>query len=301
MTRSTFRPVRVLVFAVLIVACGSREQVATSKAETSQRRSSPQLAQRASSLEESRLLLVEIKATLDALQGTPTQRARTERERVEADQDVYEQCMLDEGHNYLRPEITVREQVPSYVAAWWLPADEAYAAVDGFGLFTHNSGPIGVALGSYLEMSKEEQANYDAALNTCVASQDQGAIAALNPLAQELGVGLFGALQTASVADLVEVTTKYSTCMSQAGFKVAMPTQASDMTQELVYERGLENRDDPEVLQQAIELDRSVAIADARCRDPYVVQVATVLRPVYDSWVDAFATEIAAATDAWNR
>ena len=103
------------------------------------------------------------------------------------------------------------------------------------------------------------------------------------------------------MTDLAVVTTEYSSCMTKAGFKVAMPTQASDMTQELVYERGLENRDDPAVLEKAIEVDRSVAISDARCRDPHGVQVATVLRPVYDSFIRDFATEIAAATDAWNQ
>ena len=244
-----------------------------------------------------------VKATLDALYGTPAQRAAADQARFDAEQDAYAACMSAARQTYLRPTTQVTEQVESYVPKMWLPADEKFAAVDGFGGFTHFAGPISVQADSYNSLSVDERAAYDTALTTCTneVQNNSQAGASLNPEATRLAATLEGQLRVATMKQHGGAIATYASCMSNSGYpRITNPANAQDGAQELIAEAGLNNTDDPAILAKAIDFDRGVAVADARCRLPLAAEVAGVLQPIYDQWITENRAAVDTAVQGWG-
>ena len=244
-----------------------------------------------------------IESTLTLLRGPSIEAADGYEKRLQAEQDFYASCMSDEGFVYEVPPASVAPSAVKYVASWWSLPDVELAIGASFGYVQPIEELVSFASKSYASLSADAKVAYNRTLDKCIAAgAASGAYdGPLDPISFELEADLLGALtKETGEPSFAAIRDSYATCIRGFGYRFTSPFDAGDAVESALSELGFyaldpRSQESKSLFPRALEVERQIALADATCRQQSASDVAAILAPIAERWLDRNAEAVQAA------
>ena len=241
-----------------------------------------------------------------SLNGSPKQAAALSENLLNGNQAAITDCMTAVGFDYLGPLLRVEPTDPIYEGGWEATPDTEFAAKWGFGIFTHDFvPPTPVVNPAYEALAEGEKVSYDAALDKCAGSPDASAGYGFG--GQELWSDLRNSFYLASMRDEFAPSRRaYSRCMAAAGYKLEKANGLVTLALEVAIgdthvHDYLEGTPEHKLAKaEGIADQRTLAVADVRCRIVHAEAIVQQLSPVLDDWLRLHQSEVDAVVAKWD-
>ncbi len=257
--------------------------------------------------------IADMASEVESIYGSQRERAVAEQRGSNQAQSDMADCMADAGFSY--PSVVFPLPDPSGAARinfkWWGPLDPDIASTAGYGGFTgiNPPAPEPTIIGDeYANMDLQTRAAYDSRRADCsedaFADQDAVFVRDADELINELDARVQAAIKQSSGG--AQALADYGACVADQGYEFDRPshiysTEIEKIGNETgIFALGVESPEYSEALERAAEAERRVALADVTCRMAVITQIAEVMLPVYEAWIDDQQSEIDAVLAAWS-
>lgn len=256
------------------------------------------------------LQLQRVRSRVESLTGSNQDWARNSDRSAQRLQQALTECMATSGFVYIppAPAPVFFENAVKQPFEWWGSVDVPTLTRHGFGLLEEvilaeqlepTAPPSNPA---YEALSAEGKSEFDGALSGCFDAEQQAGDDAANARGYALIHELSDSLD-ASLGQSGSVRSEYQSCMRAAGFATSSPSHLFDDVLMPEFDRlGAYDGDSTTPgFQQAFAFEKTVALADARCRAAGGQPLVDAVSQEVARWEELHAFESDALRALWQQ